>query len=163
MRSFRFTTFPVSLAALLLTGFGGGQSLWAEDEPLAVAVADTSTSVNIAKVYLSVGAMSVDDGQLVGTYSINVPLRQSKSEKGLITLPMEKELVAYLRHGGTLSGEGLSKENNPDGKRRIDARFSAFDSETKTGRIHLTIETSQRVLEFDSTYTLTGASPPATD
>lgn len=144
---------------MLLASFGGQQPLRAdenptEEGPLVVAVADSSTYVKIARVDLAVGAMSVDDGQLVGTYSIDVPLRTSKSEKGRITLPMDRALAIYLRNGGTLSGEGLSDKDLEDRKRRIEARFSPFDAETKTGRIHLTIETSLRVLEFDSTYTL---------
>ncbi len=124
------------------------------DPATLVKVADTSTRVNIAKVNLVVGEMSVSDGQLVGTYAIDVPLRQTKSEKGQITLPLDRTLATYLQAGGTLTGKGVSEKNIDDNTRRIEARFSPYDQESKQGRIHLTIETSLRTLEFDSTYTL---------
>ncbi len=139
----------------------GAQAL--ADSPTIVTVADTSTYVSIARVDLAVGAMSVDAGQLVGTYSIDVPLRQSKSEKGRITLPLTGDLKTYLEAGGTLSGKGVSAKKIDDNTRKIKARFSPYDAESKEGRIHLTIETSQRTFEFDSTYTLSEPVSQPTD
>jgi len=156
MQQSRVASFRVSLAALVLSGFCGQLMLHAEEGATSVAVADTSTFVNIAKVYLSVGSMTVDDGQLVGSYSIDVPLRKSKSEKGSIKLALKKDIGSYLSEGGTISGEGQSDKKIEDNKRRIDARFSPFDPAKNSGRIELTIETSQRVLKFESTYTLSG-------
>ncbi len=155
MRPNRSFSARLTLAVLLFAGACFDQSLRAESDSVTVKVADTSTYVQIAKVDLTVDTMSVADGNLVGTYSIDVPLMKSKSEEGQITLPLSQDLRTYLETGGTISGQGVSTKNIEDRNRKIAAKFSPYDSESKTGRIHLTIETSLRVLEFDSTYTLT--------
>jgi hypothetical protein len=163
MRPFLTASFRLSIASLLFTGITVQPTTAAEPDSSAVNVADSSTYVSIAKVNLSVGTMSVAEGDLVGTYSIDVPLRKSKSEDGQITLPLEQPLEHYLRDGGTLSGKGVSAMDSEDGNRRIEARFSPYDAKSQTGRIHLTIETSLRTLEFDSTYTLSGAEQPVSE
>ena len=156
MRSFRLSFLRLSIATLLLAGIGGIQNLRAEEESIAVDVADAVTYVQVAKINLSVGTMTVDKGKLLGTYSINVPLLKSKSEKGRIILPLLKDLDAYVRNGGSISGEGIAEEGSQRGHRKIDVRFSPCDSATKGGRIQLTIDTGKRILEFESTYQLSG-------
>lgn len=163
MRPFRSPLFPTFLAALFLANPGSVQILRAESDEISVKVADTATYVKVAKVDLTVDTMTVHDGNLIGTYSIDVPLMKSKSEKGQITLPLSQNLMTYLENGGTISGKGVSEKEIEDKDRKIEARFSPYDSGAKEGRIHLTIETSLRILEFDSTYTLTSESSPQSE
>lgn len=153
---FRSFFLRVSVAALILTGIGGVQNLRAGKEPIVVDVADAVTYVKLAKVNLSVGTMTVVNGKLVGTYSIDVPLMKSKYEKGRIILPLSKDLEDLVRKGGSVTGKGVAEEGSQSGDRKIDARFGSYDSETKGGRILLTIDTGKRILEFDSTYHLSG-------
>ncbi len=156
---------PISLRVSLVVTFIAGWTALPtqadESDRLVVQVADTATYVSIAKINLSVGAMSVEEGDLVGTYSIDVPLQKSKSEDGQITLPLRQPLATYLRDGGTLSGKGLSTKVIEDNQRKIKARFSDYDPQSKIGKIHLTIETSLRTMEFDSTYTVSGQDSPS--
>ncbi len=144
---------PISFALCLLAAV---VPVAAHAESPSVEVADTSTYVRVAKVNLNVGTMSAAGGDLIGTYSIKVPMMESKSEEGRITLPLGKGLKTYLENGGTITGKGVSSKDIADNQRKIEARFSPYDAEAKQGKIHLTIETSLRVLEFDSTYTLSG-------
>ncbi|MGC1480423.1 MAG: hypothetical protein WA771_07960 [Chthoniobacterales bacterium] len=142
----------IAIYALGLSALAGRTAHAAPDAISAVEVADTSTRVQVAKVSLSVGTMTARDGNLVGTYSITVPLMESKSETGQIVLPLTKNLASYVQDGGSLTGTGVSAKDSEDGNRKIEARFSPVDPATNQGRINLQIQTSQRTLEFDSTY-----------
>jgi hypothetical protein len=141
--------------ALLVLGTFALPKLWAGDESVNVDVSDSTTYVNLAKVNLSVGTMSFDDGKLLGTYSIQVPMLKSKSETGRIVLSLLQGVDVYARDGGSISGEGIV-EGNQGERRKIDVHFSPCDSETKEGRIDLKIDTGARILEFKSTYQLSG-------
>lgn len=163
MRLLHHPVFRRSLPLILVAGIIGHPTLRAEPNAIEVKVADTSTYVQIAKVDLTVKPMSVADGNLVGTHSIDVPLMKSKSEDGQITLPLSQDLRTYLENGGTISGQGVTTKNIEDRTRKIAAKFSPYDPKAREGHIHLTIETSLRVLEFDSTYTLTGTNAPPTE
>jgi hypothetical protein len=154
------TTIPsikryVCICFFLFTGFAVIPDLPADEESLSVNVEDAVTYVNLAKVNLSVGKMSFDEGKLLGTYSIEVPLMKSKSENGQIVLSLLQGVEVYARDGGSISGEGIVA-GEQDERRKIDVRFSPCNNETNEGRIDLTIDTGTRILEFKSTYRLSG-------
>jgi hypothetical protein len=84
-----------------------------------------------------------------------VPLMKSKSENGQIVLSLLQGVEVYARDGGSISGEGIVA-GEQDERRKIDVRFSPCNNETNEGRIDLTIDTGTRILEFKSTYRLSG-------
>ena len=129
-----------------------------------IHVADTSTRVLLAEVHLEVSdlVLSEADGAsyLVGTYSIEVPLRRSKDESGAMKLPLNKPIAHYLKEGGVLEGKGQSFKV-PDAKREIVCRIEPAAGRSLKGRITLEIDTGKRVLEFESTFSVSG-NPPGT-
>lgn len=149
-------------AALLATGFGcwpGGAalaevpSLEAVQEVPRIEVADSETRVLIAKVYLSVGDLVLEDGALVGNYALRVPLRPGKSEGGTLRLPVETDLLRIAREGAELDGRGHSfKEDKP--VRKIVATIHPAEQEKKSGELDLWIDVGDRVIEFRSRYEL---------
>lgn len=126
-----------------------------------VRVGDTGTRVLIAEVRLSIGDLVLDDAEapaLTGTYSIEVPLRSSKNETGGMVLPLDKSLKTYFEEGGTLRGRGISYKR-PGAKRTITCEVFPNEANPRVGRLHLEIETENRVMQFDTTYEVVGAVP----
>jgi len=156
MRPARFPFSNLLIASLLFFASGTRQIIRAEEAPIAIKIADAATHVTAAQVNLSVENLKVVKGELVGNYSISVPLLKSKFEKGRIILPLSKELQAYIRNGGTVTGSGIAEEGSQTGSRKIDARFSAYDDDTNGGSLRLTIDTGERVMVFDSSYQVSG-------
>lgn len=153
MLSIRFPIRRIAAWILLVTGMGGIQNLPAEEGTVSVEVEDTVTYVRLAKVNLTVGKMTQTKGNLLGTYSINVPILKSQCETGRIVLPLLKDVSDYAQSGGSLSGKGTA-EGKKDASRKIEARFGPYNHEAKEGHIQLTIDTGERILEFKSTYHL---------
>lgn len=157
MRVFRWL-----VAALLVGGCGcwpGGAvladvpSLEAVQAVPRIEVADSETRVLIAKVYLSVGDLVLEDGALVGNYALRVPLRPGKSEGGTLRLPVEKGLLRMAREGAELDGRGYSfKEDKP--VRKIVATIHPAEGESTGGELDLWIDVGDRVIEFRSRYEL---------
>lgn len=124
-----------------------------------IEIADTQSRVMIANVYLTVGDLVLstegETPKLVGTYSIEVPLRSAKNESGSMVLPLGKSLVEYMEEGGELMGQGTSFKL-PDAKREIVCEIKPDPGTEREGQILLRIDTGDRVLEFSSTYVMVG-------
>ena len=134
----------------------GTVSTWADaPAPLSftrVRVAEASTKVLIASVYLQIGELHYDGSRLVGRYAIRVPLRPSKHEEGRIEFPLSGPLSDYC-HMGTLEGMGVS--DRPDvPPRKITCEVRPSATQAHTGQLWLRIDTGHRVLSFLTDYTV---------
>lgn len=130
-----------------------------------ISVEDTNCRILIAQVHLQIGNLTLSGDQqpaLTGNYSIDVPIRKSKSETGSMTLPLEHPLEVYLAEGGVLRGRGISFKD-PAAKRQITCEILPDPREIREGTIHLSIDTGKRVMEFESSYTVEGEIPEAVE
>ena len=154
----------VALAPALV-GEPGSQPEFSPPEPtlpqltppplFEITVANCQTRVLFAAVHLVINPLRVEDGYLVGSYAITVPLKSSKDETGDIRLPLHANVSPdVLITGGTLSGRGKS-HRNPDHKRLITCEFQP-DASGMAGEVKLSIELEDRTLEFTSTYQKAG-------
>ncbi len=117
---------------------------------LVFEIEDTKCRVGIASVKLHVSTLKPEDGNLVGEYSIVVPLMQSKNDKGRIILPLNDKTVGILgEKGGTLRGEAISYKEGTTPNSII---CKVLPLKNKT--ILLAITTDDRTLEFESNYTV---------
>ena len=76
---------PVGILLLLLGALNASEPVSTTDpdwEPLSFRIEDSRAFVGIAPVYLSVSELKPEEGFLVGTYEINVPLKRSKNDHG---------------------------------------------------------------------------------
>ena len=112
-------------------------------------IEDAKSRVSFASVKLSVSDLKPEDGNLVGKYTIEVPLMKSKGDHGKIILPLDINMDNLDVTGGTLRGEAISfKENkNPNS---IVCRI--FPGEGRS--IELDITTDDRTIQFESRYTI---------
>ena len=148
---------------LLLLGFVVGGALLAAEQPVIpeppalepapafrIEVEPCKTRVMIASVYLTIGDLTIEDGHLVGSYAIQVPLKTEKNETGTILLPLPTNPDQAFGEGGRLQGEGQS-HIRPEDQRLITCVF--FPDETQmAGEVTRTIELEERTLEFSSRY-----------
>ena len=126
-----------------------------------IKVSDTGCRIMIAQVHLSIGDLVLhgeDPLALTGTYSIEVPMRSSKNETGGLILPLEHDVGTYLRDGGQLKGRGISFQR-PEAKRSISCRILPSSPGARTGRLLLAIDTGERVMNFETDYTVEGVLP----
>lgn len=116
---------------------------------LSFKIEDSKSYVGIAAVKLSVSELVQEDGQLVGDYSIDVPLSKSNNDTGRIVLPIDIPLDQIGEEGGTLRGKAYS---NKDGKKPnlIVCKIGPLSDKD----IKLAITTEKRTLNFDSSYVL---------
>ena len=110
-------------------------------------IEDAKSRVSIASVKLSVGDLAAVDGQLVGDYSIRVPLMESKNDHGRIVLPLHVSIAELGEKGGTLTGQSIShkKDTTPN---KIVCQVIPQKDQT----ILLAITTDRRTIEFTSRY-----------
>ena len=110
---------------------------------------DSKCRVGIASVKLSVSELKPLDGNLVATYTINVPLKKSENDTGQIVLPINVSVEDIHKQGGVLTGTAYSdkKGKNPN---KITCEIG---SKTTKG-IALEIITDKRTLNFTSRYTV---------
>ncbi|MGJ8652076.1 MAG: hypothetical protein ACSHX8_02270 [Opitutaceae bacterium] len=126
-----------------------------EWENLAFEIEDTKCRVGIASVKLSVTTLKSKDGNLVGEYSIVVPLMSSQNDKGRIVLPLNNSTVGDLgEKGGILKGQAISYK---EGTTPNSIRCEVLPLDNKT--ILLAIKTDKRTLEFKSSYTVSDTTP----
>lgn len=121
-------------------------------EGVRIRVEDTRTRVGLALVRLKISELVIKDSRVTGEYEIRVPLRKSKNDDGLINLGFQHDVAATLAAGGTLKGEGISAIFKDDPPRTITCKISPDPATTESGAILLTIETSDRKIEFRSRY-----------
>lgn len=110
---------------------------------------DTKCRIGIASVKLSVSELTPQDGNLVATYTINVPLKQSENDQGLIVLPIDLTVDQLHKHGGVLRGKAHSHQK---GKAPNTIICEIGPNNTKS--IELEIITRKRTLNFKSRYTV---------
>ena len=123
-------------------------------EGLAFKIEDTKCRVGIASVKLSVSQLTPKNGNLVGEYTIEVPLMQSKNDKGRIVLPLNDTTIGELgENGGVLKGKAISYK---DGTTPNHIRCEVLPLKNKS--ILLAITTHDRTLEFKSNYAISEAS-----
>lgn len=128
----------------------------------SIWVGDGQTRVLVASVYLTVGKLTLEDGALVGQYTIRVPLRPAKNDAGSLRLPISDgtRLADLLREGGVLTGTGKSHDLTAPTRyitcRVIPAGDGGQFAMGVNGRIALAIDTGDRVVQFDCDFRLLG-------
>lgn len=118
-------------------------------EGLAFSIEDSRAFVGIAPVYLSVSKLKPEGGNLVGTYSINVPLKTSKNDHGKIVLPLAGKVSDLGAKGGVLKGKAHSQKDT-DSINKIVCEIIP----KKDQAIRLAITTDKRTINFTSRYTV---------
>ncbi|MFP4157297.1 MAG: hypothetical protein ACLFU4_06735 [Opitutales bacterium] len=121
-------------------------------EPLSFRIEDSRAFVGIAPVYLSVSELKPEDGFLVGTYEIKVPLKHSKNDWGKIVLPLDSKVEELGAEGGVLRGKAHS-----DKKKKKTSEIVCEIIPEKDQAIRLAITTEHRTIEFKSRYTVIDA------
>jgi len=124
-------------------------ALDAEWERFAFRIEDSRSFVGIAPVYLSVGKLEPKDGKLVGTYSIRVPLKTSKNDKGRIVLPLDAKVSVLGAKGGVLKGKAHSETDEGT----VNDIVCIILPEKDQG-IKLAITTKKRTINFESRYSI---------
>lgn len=123
-----------------------------EWDNLVFEIEDTKCRVGIASVKLSVSALVPENGNLVGEYTIIVPLQKSSNDKGRIVLPLDSNVNDLGNKGGVLRGKAISYK---EGKTPNNIICEVLPLKNKT--ILLEITTDNRTLEFKSSYTVAAA------
>lgn len=118
-------------------------------ESLAFSIEDSRAFVGIAPVYLSVSKLTPEGGNLVGTYSIRVPLKSSKNDRGKIVLPLDIKVSELGAKGGVLKGKAHSQKDD----KSINEIVCVILPEKDQG-IRLAITTDKRTINFNSRYTV---------
>ena len=112
-------------------------------------IEDTKTRVSLASVNLSVSDLKPEDGNLVGEYTIQVPLMKSKNDKGKIVLPLSLTMEEIGAEGGVLRGQAISYKEGKTPNLIICEIIPHKDQ-----KILLNITTDDRTLEFKSRYAI---------
>jgi hypothetical protein len=110
---------------------------------------DSKCRVGIASVKLSVSELKPQDGKLVATYRIQVPLKKSENDTGQIVLPINVTVDELHQRGGVLTGTAHS-----DQKGKTPNKIICKISPHSTKGIALEIITDTRTLNFKSRYTV---------
>lgn len=150
----RFCNLLPIITALVLPLQGSQQRQISESKleawsDFAFRIEDSKTRVGIASVNLVVSELKPIDGQLIGYYSIEVPLMRSKNDSGRIVLPIDMPVEELGKKGGVLTGTAYSKR---DASKRNKIVCEIRPHENKA--ILLAITTSERTLHFESKYTV---------
>lgn len=120
---------------------------------MRLRIADASTRVSIARVNLKITDLLLEEGRLTGNYDMRVPLFSSNDERGLIDLAFAKEIADLRQTGGVMEGVGICKIKNEE-PRRVVCEIFPHKEDKDRGRIVLKIDTGDRILTFDTTYTV---------
>ena len=116
-------------------------------------IEDAKTRVSVASVKLSVSELKPEEGNLVGEYTIHVPLMSSKDDHGKIVLPLEFSIDEMGAKGGTLRGQAISYKEGKTPNAIVCEIFPHKDQ-----KILLEITTDDRTLEFKSRYSIVSAA-----
>ena len=161
----RLITFVAALSVSMqaaLVASPKATKIAAEIDPawstVSFRIEDSRAFVGVAPVYLTVSELQSEDGKLVGTYTIEVPLMTSKNDHGKIVLPLNITVAELGGKGGTLRGKAISK--------KYDATVNLIVCEVlpkKDKAIHLAITTDDRTIKFKSRYTMIEAAETRED
>lgn len=94
-----------------------------------------------------------EDGNLVGEYTIQVPLMSSKNDKGKIVLPLDCSMDELGAKGGTLRGKAISYKEGTTPNLIVCEIIPDKDQ-----KILLEITTDDRTLKFKSKYSIVEAT-----
>ena len=122
-------------------------------DEFAFKIEDTKCRIGIAAVKLSVSELKPKDGNLIATYTIQVPLSKSNNDSGLIVLPIDITVDELSKKGGVLRGKAYSHEqdNTPN---TIICEVGSIENKG----IQLEIITDKRTLNFKSRYSVIESS-----
>jgi len=126
-----------------------------------LALPEMRTRVVIATVKLRVTDLRVEDGYLKGLYDLEVPLRASENEKGVVLFDIDRPIGKLRSEGGYLEGLGMP-ESSP-GLRQIRARIMPHDNNENRGRVSLVVVGENHTVQFHSHYTFRPPQVPAAD
>lgn len=124
-------------------------SLLSSWDAFSFKIENTQCRVGIASVKLSVSELRPKGGNLVATYSIDVPLSKSSNDTGLIVLPIELTVDQLGTQGGTLTGFAYSSKEGAT-PNTIICEIRPHEDQG----IRLAIITKKRTLKFKSRYTV---------
>ncbi|NBB79687.1 MAG: hypothetical protein GVY36_09620 [Verrucomicrobia bacterium] len=112
-------------------------------------IKDAKSRVSLASVKLSVSDLKPKDGNLVGEYTIEVPLMNSKNDHGKIVLPLDINMDNLDVTGGTLRGKAISYKDDTESNIIVCRIFPGEEQ-----FIELDITTNDRTIQFESRYTI---------
>jgi hypothetical protein len=154
-----FSLKPSLLSVLLLLPLGASYALAkapveavetiASWDGTVFRIEDAKSRVSLASVKLSVSDLKPEEGNLVGEYTIRVPLMESKNDHGKIILPLNISMENLNVVGGTLRGRAVSYK---DREKTNSIVCRIFPGEEQT--IELDITTDKRTIQFESRYTI---------
>ena len=134
---------PIVLAAIALCFAPfGGTGADSPETPTGFRIEPSKTWVGVARVHLEVTELQWTGGELVGRYSVRVPLIPSRNETGTIALEMHELQQAP---GDTLVGTALNERGQLHG---VDCTIQAGNL------IEIRITTEKRVMTFETHYYL---------
>lgn len=108
---------------------------------------DAKSRVSLASVKLSVSDLEPKDGNLVGEYTIQVPIMESRNDHGKIILPLDISMKELEVNGGTLRGEAISHKKSNETNTIVCRIYPGEDQ-----MIELDITTSKHTVNFESRY-----------
>jgi hypothetical protein len=112
-------------------------------------ISDADSRVSLASVQLSVSDLTPENGNLVGEYTITVPLMKSKNDRGRIILPIDLTMQELGREGGVLRGKAISSLDENEVNVIVCEIFANEEQE-----LLLDITTSKRTIRFESNYSI---------
>jgi hypothetical protein len=132
---------PILLAAIAFcVAPFGGTGAGSSEGPISFRIEPTKTWVGVARVHLEVTDLQWTGGELVGRYSVRVPLIPSRNETGTIALEMHE---LQQLPGGTLAGTAHNDRGQIHG---VDCTIQAGNL------IEIRITTEKRVMTFETRF-----------
>ncbi len=122
-----------------------------EQEPVSIVIEEARSRVFFYAIFLKVENIVQKENQLVGNYNIRLPSRSKDDEQGTVLFVLEKPWQEIITKGGKIQGKGTS--TNPKYPERIIVcEFRPDRRKEGSGRLRMTIDTKERILEFNTTY-----------
>lgn len=145
--------------ALLLAGAAAGAPAEDMSRFNVVAIKDSSTSVLIATVSMSMPPFVRHHSVYSSTYAAHVYPFFFYNEKGRIWINLTDDQLLQVAHGQPVDFTGQAVNENGD-KRRVEGR--ATPTGRSSGKIKVRVFVSRRIsISYDSTYELKGTAPGA--
>ena len=158
----RYLSILTPALILLLQAFGWASQKEVIADPawdsMVFSIEDSRAFVGVAPVYLSVSELKPKDGNLIGTYTIKVPLMSSKNDHGKIVLPLDVTVDELGAKGGVLRGKAISKKKEKNHNLIVCEIIPMKDQ-----AIRLAITTDKRTIKFKSRYSVIETSNTSSD
>ena len=114
-------------------------------------IEDAKSRVSIAAVKLSVSDLKAEEGNLVGEYTIRVPIMSSSDDHGRIILPLDISMDELGENGGVLRGQAISDKEGKTPNLIVCEVIPGKDQ-----KIRLDITTDKHTIKFKSNYSIVG-------